>query len=53
MNEREVVTIVELNQEDIIQRRNLKMLILAMTKKDPKNRIDIKELVARLNGELL
>ena len=50
MNEREIVTLVEFNPEDSIQMRNLKELIIDMTKKDPRTRIGINEVCARLNG---
>ena len=52
MNEqRESVTLVEFHAGDSIQGRHLKELIIDMTKKDPRKRIGIQEVCARLNGE--
>ena len=51
MNERESVTLVEFHAGDSIQGRHLKKSIIDMTKKDPRKRIGIWEVCARLNGE--
>ena len=51
MNERETVTLVEFNPEDSMKMRNLKELIIDMTRKDPRKRISIDEVCVRLNGE--
>ena len=50
MNERTIVTLVEFNQEESIQKWHLKKLIIDMTRKDPRKRIGIQEVCTRLNG---
>ena len=51
MNEQKAVTLVVFKQEDSTQRRQLKELIIDMTQKDPKKRIDMQEVCTRLKRE--
>ena len=50
MNERAMVHVVEFHLEESIQKWRLKELITDMTRKDPRKRIGIQEVCARLNG---
>ena len=49
MNEREIVTLVVFDKKDSLRKRQLKELILDMTRKDSSMRIDMQEVCDRLS----
>ena len=53
MNQQKVVTLVVFQEKNSMQKRHLKELIIDMTHKNPRKRIDIQKVCIRLNRESL
>ena len=51
MNDKKDVTLVVFEEKDSLQKRQLKELIIDMTQKDPRKRIDMQEVCIRINRE--
>ena len=49
MNEKKAVTLVVFDERDGMQKRQLKEMIIAMTQKGPRERIDMNEVCRRIN----
>ena len=53
MNEQKAVTLVMFDEKDSMQKHQLKELIVDMSHKDPRARIDMNEVFSRINREYI